>query len=481
MSINTKCQVFTPKEHVQKMLDFVGYTNNIFGKKVAENSCGDGNILCEIVSRYIIDGINQNYSLKKIKKSLEANVWAAEIDKVHIKNCVHRLNEIAAKYGISNVKWNIIQGDFLKQNIKNEFDFVIGNPPYISYQELDEKTRKFVKENFKTCIEGKFDYCYAFIEASLKSLKCTGKLAYLIPINIFKTRFASKLREYIIRYLECIYDYTNKKIFEGKLTASAIIVCNKANSTAQIKYHDLNNNINYFINKNDLTGKWIFKNRDNVSCETENAATFGDYFHTATCIATQCNPAYILSDYKEQGEYVHVDEYKIEKNLVRKAISPRSINYKKDELVIFPYYYKNGDLCRYTEKEFKEKYPFGYRYLLRFKDKLNKRDSDKGICWFEYGRSQALAHLNQSKLMISTLITKSVNTIILDKEMIPTSGLYIISLDEAKYSLAKAEEILKSALFLEYVREVGIISNGNSFRISCTDINNFRFPKDMLG
>ena len=61
MSINTKCQVFTPKEHVQKMLDFVGYTNNIFGKKVAENSCGDGNILCEIVSRYIIDGINQNY------------------------------------------------------------------------------------------------------------------------------------------------------------------------------------------------------------------------------------------------------------------------------------------------------------------------------------------------------------------------------------------------------------------------------------
>ena len=125
----------------------------IFGKKVAENSCGDGNILCEIVSRYIIDGINQNYSLKKNKKSLEANVWAAEIDKVHIKNCVHRLNEIAAKYGISNVKWNIIQGDFLKQNIKNEFDFVIGNPPYISYQELDEKTRKFVKENFKTCIE----------------------------------------------------------------------------------------------------------------------------------------------------------------------------------------------------------------------------------------------------------------------------------------------------------------------------------------
>lgn len=480
MSINTKCQVFTPKEHVKKMLDFVGYTNNIFGKRVAENSCGDGNILCEIVRRYIIDGINKKYPLEKIKKNLEYNIWAAEIDKSHIEICIHRLNVIAMEYGISNVKWNIFEGDFLKQNIENEFDFVIGNPPYISYQELDKETRRFIKENFDTCVEGKFDYCYAFIEASLKSLKNTGKLAYLIPSNIFKTHFANKLRAFIVQYLESIYDYTNKKIFEGKLTASAIIVCDKGNSATKIKYHDINKNKDYFINKSDLNEKWIFKKKDKVTDENENTEIFGNYFHTATCIATQYNSAYIISDYTERGEYIYVGECKIEKQLVRKAVSPRSLNYKKEELVIFPYYYENGNLCRYSESEFKERYPFGFRYLLRFKDKLDERDSDKGICWFEYGRSQALAHLDQPKLMVSTLITNSVNAIILDKETIPTSGLYIISLDETKYPLIKAEEILKSDLFLEYVRGIGIISNGNSFRISSTDINGFRFPKAML-
>lgn len=35
------------------MLDLVGYKGNVYGKKVIENSCGEGNILCAIVSQYI--------------------------------------------------------------------------------------------------------------------------------------------------------------------------------------------------------------------------------------------------------------------------------------------------------------------------------------------------------------------------------------------------------------------------------------------
>ena len=43
------CQVQTPKEYVIDMLDYVGYENHLYGKRVLENSCGEGNILCEIV------------------------------------------------------------------------------------------------------------------------------------------------------------------------------------------------------------------------------------------------------------------------------------------------------------------------------------------------------------------------------------------------------------------------------------------------
>ena len=43
-----KCQIFTPKENVIQLLDWIGYKTNLYGKKIIENSCGDGQILREI-------------------------------------------------------------------------------------------------------------------------------------------------------------------------------------------------------------------------------------------------------------------------------------------------------------------------------------------------------------------------------------------------------------------------------------------------
>ena len=138
MSVNTKCQVFTPNKNILQLLDYVGYTNDLYGKKVAENSCGDGSVLAEITKRYIVDSLKNNISLKKIKKGLEEDIWGAEIDNLHIVNCKNKLDIVAKEYGLNDINWNIFEGDFLKQNIAKRFDFVIGNPQYITYKELDQ-------------------------------------------------------------------------------------------------------------------------------------------------------------------------------------------------------------------------------------------------------------------------------------------------------------------------------------------------------
>ena len=88
------------------------------------------------------------------------------------------------------------------------FDFIVGNPPYITYQELNNLDRIFLKNNFISCKKGKFDYCYAFIEKSLLDLKTTtGKMCYLIPNSIFKNVFAKNLRETFKTNIQQIIDY----------------------------------------------------------------------------------------------------------------------------------------------------------------------------------------------------------------------------------------------------------------------------------
>lgn len=469
--MNKKCQVFTPSDNVIEILDRVGYSNNLYGSKVIENACGDGNILKEIVKRYIEDSLDNNMSLKNIKIGLETDIYGAEIDKIHFSKCVENLDSMAAKYNIYNVKWKVLNVDILKEQLAPEFDYVIGNPPYITYRDLDNETRSFVKENYESCIQGKFDYCYAFIEAGLKCLSNKGKLAYLIPSNIFKNVFAQKLREMMLPYLTKIYDYTTKKLFDKALTSSAIIIFNKEVVTNKIEYFDIVKSKSFEINKDALNGKWIFSQY--TKPKLEKKYRFSDFFSASISIATLLNEAFVIEKYELNGQYTIVDGLKIENELIREATSPRSLNYNKKELIIYPYFYKEGVLVRYNPETFESKFPKATEYLKKYIEKLGKRKSDKSVQWYEYGRTQALSHLNQEKLLTSTIVTKKVKVYKLTKDCIPYSGIYITS--KGTLSLSKAKKILESISFYEYVKAIGINASGNSMRITASDINNYEF------
>ena len=175
---------------------------------------------------------------------------------------------------------------------------------------------------------------------------------------------------------------------------------------------------------------------------------------------------------KENEQYIIVGEDSIEKEIVRDAASPRGLTLNKKEKIIFPYNYHNGKLVRIGSK-FQKKYPGTFQYLNRFRKKLDKRKKDVSAQWYEYGRSQALSHLNQEKLLMSTIISKQVIINRLDENVIPYSGIVITS--KENNDLNRAIEILTSQRFIDYVNIVGIKSNGTSVRISVNDIKNYRY------
>ena len=55
--MDSRCQQFTSLEIADEMLDLLGYRQNLYGKTVLENSCGEGDILCLVVKRYIDVGL----------------------------------------------------------------------------------------------------------------------------------------------------------------------------------------------------------------------------------------------------------------------------------------------------------------------------------------------------------------------------------------------------------------------------------------
>lgn len=468
--METRCQVFTPVSIASHMLDLIDYRGNMYGKTIIENSCGEGNILCAVVARYI-EGL-QGEPLAYIRHGLEQDIVGYDIDESCCIKTIAKLDNLVEQYGIVNVKWNISCQDTLKIQSVQKYDYVIGNPPYISYRHMDIKNRDYLREHYESCKIGAFDYCYAFIEHGLKSLTTGGKLVYLIPSSIFKNVHAINLRELMKTHINKVCDYTTKKLFDKVLTSSAIIVCHKDCYCPSITYQDVASDTEWIVAKRNLGDKWLFAKSDDHIHQVR-IVRFGDLFSASIVVATLLNEAFVLSNFEVDGNIVLCNDHMIELAVTRETASPRNLRNHKQERIIFPYYYKGATLHRYPPDEFNERFPLAVDYLKSYKEKLDNRDADKNASWFEYGRSQALKKINQPKLLVSTIVTEKVEVYSLNAECIPYAGIYITPKGDTP--LGVAQSILTSDGFKKYVLNVGIYANGHSVRITPKDIENYRF------
>lgn len=460
-----KCQIFTPENYVDILLNNADYNENLYGKKILENSCGDGNILSKIVERYILDCRKKGLSPKKISEGLSNDIYGIEIIKGTWKQCIIRLNEILKKEHIPPVDWKIYNTNYFLWIPEVLFSYIIGNPPYITYSEIKRSERQKLKNQFLSCSKGKFDYCYAFIEKSISELEQNGKMSYLIPSSIFKTVFGNNLRSYILPHTTEIIDYSHHKVFSNALVKSSILNIKKNSNNSSIIYKFDNECIN--IDKKLLSDKWVF-----LQTKTFGNKRFGDYFQVSHAVATLYNKAFLITEYSEEKKYYCVGKYKIEKELVRPAVSAKSKRYKNNILIIFPYYYRDG-LQRYNEVTFKRKFPYATEYLESFSSELSNRKSDSKSKWFEYGRSQALSTLNQNKLLLSVVISDKVLVYEASENDIPYAGMFITQ--KKDLPLNEAKKILESSEFLKYALSIGIHMSGNSVRIMSKDIMAYRF------
>lgn len=138
--INKKGQVFTPKDYVQELLDEVDYQGKgILGKIFLENSVGSGNILLEAVHRYLIAAKVSSMDNTTFKSKLEHNFIAFEIDQEIIEECKYKLDELVLRFGIENIQWNIINENYLEYKQRIDADYIVGNPPYLTYRDLDRE------------------------------------------------------------------------------------------------------------------------------------------------------------------------------------------------------------------------------------------------------------------------------------------------------------------------------------------------------
>ena len=457
--VRKKYQVFTPKNTVNDMLDYIGYTGpSIVGKRIIDLSCGDGAFLCLALKRLISECKNQHLPDKIILDICNRSIYGIEIDEKCHSECIKNLNAIIKNvFSKKCIKWkNVINSDGLNFS-ESGFDFVVGNPPYISYRDMSNQDRDNLREKFESCKSNRFDYSYAFVEKSLSILSDSGVGCIICPINMYKIKSGELIKNIMRPYLSTIVDVTEDNIFPNVLTNPVISVFDK-----KIKKDDV------LLRKKKSKKRTLDRNNfenEIIGFRQSGAHRFGDFFSVHYGVATLLNEAFLVFDDK-----------KIEKDLLKQARSPRFERYGIIANIVFPYIISSNKIKRIKEVDFSKKYPLAYNHLSNYKDKLLIRKSSAGVRWFEYGRTQALESAFVEKIMMPAIMSEGVKPVLLGKNDIVFAGLYVTSKDLINHPISEAYDILSNNMILyNYIKHAGIKMNGGSYRYGPEILENFRY------
>lgn len=399
---------FTPSYIVDYIINHISPKES---DKIADVSCGSGAFIIGAI-KYLKLKYN-----KPLNLILRENIYGADIlpynvrrTKMLIMLYALSINEIVKESDI-----NILNIDSLKYNWDTSFDAIIGNPPYVKFQDLEDDTRNYLLNNWETTKFGTYNLYFAFFELGLKLLSNKGKLGYITPNNYFTSLSGECLRSYFQhnRCIESIVDFNSTKVFDVQ-TYTAITFINK-NQNEFIKFdriaeqqipQDFLKKVSFTNNSYDDLNvkKWRLlcgSERDNISKIENIGSPIGELFNICVGIATLKDEVYFIDPVTDDGAYFEFvkngKNFKIEKEVTKPLVKISDMKSQDDvsknqRRIIFPYEVVSGKPVPIEELDMKDKYPMCYEYLNSVKDVLVNRGKGKHIYkpFYAYGRTQGL-------------------------------------------------------------------------------------------
>jgi len=207
----------------------------------------------EIPTEIVEKGILQNV-LSEISRCLENKYSVDEFKKriIHIFKLNEKTIDSLSKFykkmleleeSGKNGVWIAIIRNFFAPLLKGTFDFVVGNPPWVNWENLPEQyrevSRKLWEQYGLTRIKGKIglgkvkrDLAMLFLARCFDLyLKEGGKLGFLVPFTLFKVQAGAGFRRFLATQtkIHVIHDLVTLYPFEGAVNRTAAIIVEKVN------------------------------------------------------------------------------------------------------------------------------------------------------------------------------------------------------------------------------------------------------------
>lgn len=466
--------VFTPEWVADFMVGEVFKGRNITGEeKILDAGCGEG-VFAVMAARKFAE-----LSGKKIEQVIEENIYFADISEEYIEKTKQRLQALSSN---TIMRFNAIADDFCFHDFNEKFDFIIGNPPYVRIQNLNER-REQLQQTYSTASSGSIDLYFCFFEQALNLLSENGKISFITPNSHFHSAAGKNLRKLLLPHLTKIVNFDHFQVFKDATAYTAITFLQKeqtANFLYAENFKDDFENIEYkkISAQHMRPERWEFFDEaylDKVIKLNQSYSTLQEVANIHYGIATLKDDLYIFSPKQIDENYLYLDDFKIEKTLCVPIIKASTYKGEDQKLfMIFPY--KNEKVI--PQHIFRKEYPEAYQYFLHHRDVLGMRDKGGGKNYQEFyafGRNQGLKTSFGKKIITSTMNLNPRFYVIENEESSFYSGYCIkpkINID--LYELCEA---LNSDLMKEHINSVSKSYRGGYKSYAKSFLKDFVHPQ----
>ncbi len=396
---------------------------------------------------------------------------------------------------------------------KGGFDCVIGNPPYVRIQLLNQSSPhnvEYFNTKYRECIAKSYDIYVIFIYRGFQLLNSTGRQGMILPNKFFQAEMGEKIRKYLASQnaVSKIVDFSANQVFSNATTYTCLLFLDKNKpNTWKYKRYNLGENItlleeldeNAFEMKNSNildAEKWtfikssaggilskIFKQPDQFTEITEKifkgSSTGNDGVFLLDLLKQGKKTSIFYSTVTEDKETLENDlfvPFLYGENVRRYSISETT------KYLLFPYRLGVNRMELILKDEIQQKFPRIFDYLFRCKKLLLKRKIKlTSKDFYRYSAARSLNNYDKPKIMIPDMLVSL--RVGYDSEGVFYHGPAIHSVVfkplpkgiHEKFYLA----ILNSKVFWFFISNTSTALRGNAYRLTPEYINPFCFPSPL--
>ena len=537
-------EFYTPDEVIDYILDAVDYTSNksIENKDIIDPACGSGGFLVR-AARRLIARHAVKFGKATPKEAIDNKKWQEVYDRLTPKECEEIVNSVALHvhgfdinpfavnisemnllfqiidlyfkatkenktfkvprfkiYGTDSLEIpteqsNLIQfssdtGKNMAEDLKAieemkkvNYDFVVGNPPYVKVQKLPSIQKDMLEKSYKTA-RGLYDLYTVFVELGINHLKDNGKLGYIISDKFIQRGYGKPLKEIIAKqtYIKEIIDFGDIPVFEDVTNYPLILIVSKSedvNSKSKIvRVKSEHANILKTIvdtvgdiENPDLTVKFIKHSEfvKNWSFSSEKLKNVFNKFTNVVPLSELCDSIQVGVQTGNDELLILPEEF-VKNEMDSKFLKP----YLKGEevrrysspisksFVLYPYILDNGKQRLITETELKMN-PKLYNYLISHRTELEKRWGVK--TYYDLATARTIEWFEKKKILTPDVSDEPNFTLVSGNEYFSKGSCYGIILKQNKlYEFILG--VLNSKLIFSIIKDKSALFSGGYYRFT---------------